>query len=749
MKEMSWWRTPRWWLRDLAVQAKLNEKFYTHRLGCWLAAVGDRIPKRRGARGNRFGSLLLRLPLAKWAAVSIALALVPLWWRREAGRPGDLRREYQAAYLVSWAESVRAGAGLPVSCSGANLRADVDCLGDLGARLASAEIHLIEPREFETGYPVWVTPAGTVAEGTTSGARKVLVRADAARFHGWLRERIYRGSVWKLYGRFAAWSLGTLLAFWMLGRVVDWRRRVKAMDGIFRRGMRLVSLGRWNRKSIGPWWRRKKLGLAVRVSTGGGLARISAQAMTTHMLNMGKTGGGKTTLVNMLLDTAEREDWVVVCSDAKREILRGRYSEARGDWAIDPGLAVCPKWAVEREVRDQNEARALAAGVFPDAPGEMKFFTDWPQKILALLLDRYSAENAKKTRHPEAATTYNLGRWLANAEKHILPRAAGTGIASALNPKSGDQFAGMEGSLARAADGFAMMPAEAERDFCIREWMDKLNAGEQPGWVIFPTGGPTERAVKPVVTAMLEMILLRLRDSSSLAGMKRRQVLVILDEITTSFNRLNEMVTALTNLRSFGVFVVVGVHDCASLSNMYGNESAQTILGQPGLAAVYGTNDPNSAKYASDKVGKAEYWQLAENFPGKVADAHRSLNFNLSIVERALLTPDEIMALDPLQGVLINEGLVTPFHLSARPSTRTPLEFAERIIPMRAEDDGEDDEPAEKAPPCNDQPPVPYAVVAEQVEQIVKAERRARLLLLPKGADSQTKLDFESEMVTL
>ncbi len=710
-QEMSWWRTPGWWLQDLATQAKLNEKFYTHRSGCWLAALADRLPTSTRGRGNRFGSLLLRLPLAKWAFVLLALATFPLWWSWGAGSRGDLRVSYQATYVISWLDGTAAKWVNPAAV-------------DLLRKIESASWAGKPDANGLVPYPIWVSGA-SLAEDSGFGARRVMLPVNPQTFHAWLRDRIYHGGLWRLYAPFLAGSLGTLLACWLIGRLIDWRRRVSAMDGIFRRGMRLVSLARWNRKSIGPWWRRRKLGMAIRVGTGGGLARISAQAMTTHMLNMGKTGGGKTTLVNMLLDIAEREDWVVIASDAKREILRSRYSESRGDWAVDPGLKIGVRWGIERECRDINEARSLAAGVFPDGPGEMPFFNDWSQKGLAWILNRYSEANAATdAKLPEMATTRNLGRWLANPEKHFTPRIKGAGIASAMNPKSGDQSSGVESSLARASDGFAMMPDDADaRVFVIKEWIESLNRGEQPGWVIFPTGGPTERAVKPVVTAMLEMLLLRLRDSAAL-GLPRRRVLVILDEITTSFNRLNELVTALTNLRSFGVFVVVGVHDCSALSGMYGKESAQTILGQPGLKAVYGTNDPHSAEYASDTVGKAEYWRLKENFPGTTGDHHRSLNFSLDLVETPLLTKDEVMALDPLQGVLVNEGLAVRFHLSYRPTSRKVREFEERIIPMQPD---EDDEETAKAlanslPRCDDRPQTPYSALAEKVEAIVKAK---------------------------
>jgi hypothetical protein len=258
---MSLWRTPARWFRDLPTEAKLNEKFYTHKFGCWAAAITERLPRRRrSAGGNRLGSLLLRLPLAKWAGVALAFPAVPLWVRMCFGEPGDLRREYQRLYLVR-------GVDPAVALNQAARRTVVS-------------------------YPVWMR-AGGLALGTVEGASRTQLLCDPAKLHAWLAKDVYRGSLWWVYLRLLNWSLGGLVAGWAAGHLIDWRRRVLAMDGIHRRGVRLVSISGWNRKSIGPFSMRKKIGMYLRVSANGELAKISAQAMTTHWLNLGKTGSAR------------------------------------------------------------------------------------------------------------------------------------------------------------------------------------------------------------------------------------------------------------------------------------------------------------------------------------------------------------------------------------------------------------------------------------------------------------------------
>jgi hypothetical protein len=72
-------RTPGLWGKDLAIDARQNKLYYTHKLGCWLAAIEERLPRAAKEKGNRWGGLLYRLPVGVWAGmcgVGLLLAVV-------------------------------------------------------------------------------------------------------------------------------------------------------------------------------------------------------------------------------------------------------------------------------------------------------------------------------------------------------------------------------------------------------------------------------------------------------------------------------------------------------------------------------------------------------------------------------------------------------------------------------------------------------------------------------------------------
>ncbi len=727
--------TPIAWFWDLALEARLNRKYYTHDLGCWLAALKDRVPKGAKEKGNRWGSLLLRWPLGRWILLLVAVGTLPYWYAANLGPKGDVRQGYSHLYLATWME------GQP----------NLDPLSAFVWRKAKEHGWVTQSSAAQEDgrrlYPVWVDQRGELlTSGTTSqpGVHRARAIVQPAVLNRWVNQRVFGGAIWKAYLFLCLEVIGTMIVCGFLGRFIDWRRRVKAMSpGIFCRGAKLVSIRQWNRRSVGPWYLRKKIGMYLRVSANGTLARISTLAMTTHWLNLAKTGAGKTVMVREILDQADTNGWVVVVSDAKRELLKRYYRRERGDLAVDPNLELGVRWAIEREVRDVNEGRGLAAGIFPNRPGEINFFRDFSEQGLAYVLANYSEENAPKQKLKEVASTKNVAKWLRDPKTFIFPRSKGAGMQAGMNPNSGDQSAGMEGTLARVAFAFGMMPDESESELCIREWVERLNRGEQPGWIFFPTGGTTEKAVKPVITAMLNYLILRLRDTAESAA-NRRQVVLLLDEITTSFDHVEEIEVALTNLRSFGVLIVVGVHNYCSLKNMYGDNGTETILSQPGIQFVGKTDGKEAAEYAAGVVGKQEVWRLGENFPGTAGDKHRSVNFKLDLVERQLVMADEVSNLEPLNGFLRQGSTVCRVRVSYRPSTRPEQHFAERRIPMSIEDEelsllGAGLGTVVMADGGPDIKAVHQELI--QVREIVKTEieakRKLRLLVLTRNKRSQ------------
>jgi type IV secretion system protein VirD4 len=160
---------------------------------------------------------------------------------------------------------------------------------------------------------------------------------------------------------------------------------------------------------------------------------------------------------------------------------------------------------------------------------------------------------------------------------------------------------------------------------------------------------------------------LRLIVGSAIQAMLRtpnrgpERVLFLLDEFA-QLGRMQPLEQALTLLRGFGVRLWVLVQDLAQVRATYG-QKADSILANTAVLQAFGTNDVQTAEYLSKRTGQATVMTNAEN-------RSRGQNFNRMILPthqrgtaqsssesgRPLLTPDEVMRLDPREELLFLSG---------------------------------------------------------------------------------------------
>lgn len=160
---------------------------------------------------------------------------------------------------------------------------------------------------------------------------------------------------------------------------------------------------------------------------------------------------------------------------------------------------------------------------------------------------------------------------------------------------------------------------------------------------------------------------LRLIAGSAIQAMLRtpnrgpERVLFLLDEFA-QLGRLQPLEQALTLLRGFGVRLWVLVQDLAQVRATYG-QKADSILANTAVLQAFGTNDVQTAEYLSKRTGQAtvitssENRSKGQNFNRMILPTHqRGTAQSSSESGRPLLTPDEVMRLDPWEELLFLSG---------------------------------------------------------------------------------------------
>jgi hypothetical protein len=159
----------------------------------------------------------------------------------------------------------------------------------------------------------------------------------------------------------------------------DLRRRLELRYGRRIKGPMLVSPHVFTRTLEGD-------GIGFAVEGQKKPLRIPRAAENKHILTVGDTGAGKSTIIRQILfQVAERKHCAIVY-DPAGAFIPHFYDEGRGDIVLNPLDARCPYWSPSDELQRKAEAKAIAVSLFQPAGMSNRFFVESPQKIFAHLL---------------------------------------------------------------------------------------------------------------------------------------------------------------------------------------------------------------------------------------------------------------------------------------------------------------------------------------------------------------------------
>ena len=95
--------------------------------------------------------------------------------------------------------------------------------------------------------------------------------------------------------------------------------------------------------------------------------RLPRAIEPSHILIMGDTGTGKSTLIRRILLQIEERNETAIVYDPALDYTPEFYSPERGDAILNPLDARMPYWSPGEELRHEAEALTLAASLFPTA----------------------------------------------------------------------------------------------------------------------------------------------------------------------------------------------------------------------------------------------------------------------------------------------------------------------------------------------------------------------------------------------
>ena len=460
-----------------------------------------------------------------------------------------------------------------------------------------------------------------------------------AGLHAFLGHWIYRDQTLLDFLRPALLGgLGVFIVSLLLAIPKDAARTRARKEGRRLKGPELVTVREFNRRNrsdgIGfPQTQTRRQRMLSMVAT----LKLPRAIESSHILIMGDTGTGKSTLIRNILMHIEERGETAIIYDPALDYTPEFYSPERGDAILNPLDARMPYWSLGKELKHDAEALTLAASLFPDRHNENPFFVEGPRKIFAHLL----------TFRP---SPQELAYWMCHEEK-IDRRVKGTEYAAMIDRQAPAQRSGVLASLNMIADTLKLLPSENET---ATRWSAAEWSKNRTGWLFLTSTPETRKKLIPLTSLWLDTLVLRLMNQSQT---NTQRAWFVLDELA-SLQRLPQLHTAITENRKSNNPVVLGFQGRSQLETRYGHE-AEAMLSQPATKIFLRTSEPRAAEWISKTIGEVEIERLAESRSSERAGRQRnSKSYSLERRVEPLVMASEITGLANLHGYLKRGNLV-------------------------------------------------------------------------------------------
>ena len=386
-----------------------------------------------------------------------------------------------------------------------------------------------------------------------------------------------------------------------------------------------------------------------------------------HLLTLAPTRTGKgvgTVIPNLLL--AERSVLVIdpkgenakIAGDARKRFGAVHILDPFGVTGL-PASAYNPLGRLSAESLDLGEdAASLAEALVMDPPGQQSD-AHWNEEAKALLsgLIMFAVAHEEADRKTLATVREYLTlppeKFRTLLELMQDSTAAGGLIARAANRflgKSDREAASVMSSAQRHThflDSPRIVAATARSDFEFSALRHDLTSI----FLVLPPNrlDAYSRWLRLLVAQALQDIA---RDAEAAqAGSQRlkQPALFLLDEFA-ALGRLEAVERAMGLMAGYGLQLWPILQDMSQLRDLYGAR-ANTFVANAGVLQTFGVNDFETAKWLSQSMGKETIgYQTESHRPGEIASTTQH------IAARDLMTPDEIMQIDPSVQLLRVQG---------------------------------------------------------------------------------------------
>jgi type IV conjugative transfer system coupling protein TraD len=363
-------------------------------------------------------------------------------------------------------------------------------------------------------------------------------------------------------------------------------------------------------------------------------------AETLHAMFGGAQGTGKSQLFFELLDQVRARGRRAIVYDPSGEFTATYYRPGK-DVILNPMDARSPNWNIWNEIESEYHFDNLAKGLIPDSAKDADPFWGAAGRMVFKDVAKVLARDGMTTNRALHEAISLNGLTALNA---LL---AGTAGATYTDPATERTGMSLKMTVMNQLECFRFLRDDGER-FSIRKWVRE----ESDSWLFISTSEAQASAVLPVLSLWVNTAIQTVLE---LEPIHRERLWFMIDEFPR-LQKLESIELALTNVRKYGLCIVLGVQDFAQLRAKYGPDIAQTIISQCQTKVLLRIADGRAAKVLSELMGSAEMDEKEETFSMGARAEKDGTSIYARRAQREVVMSSEILTLGDMEGFLMTPG---------------------------------------------------------------------------------------------
>lgn len=360
-----------------------------------------------------------------------------------------------------------------------------------------------------------------------------------------------------------------------------------------------------------------------------------------HFLIVGRSGTGKTTLLNQVIATLRERKEKAIIYDFKGDYLSLFY-DPETDYIFNPLDERTVHWCLFREISALPDIDSVATSFIPPSYDRDKFWTNAARDIFVSILYYLYITGNRTNQAIWEMVNYSSEELLEIFESAINQNIeyVKRGITYL---KGSDKSAVSSDTLATLKEHTSCFEymAHLEDKFSLKEWISK----DESSFLFITNYSNIRDALRPILSLMIDLTMKHLL---SLPEDVTRRRFIIIDEFA-SLQKLPSIVSCLEQGRSKGASLWLAMQDISQLQRIYGHETTNTITNNTNTVVSFALTDPNSQRYIAELIGETEILETDESLSMGPEDHRDGLTIQRRRKKELLLLPSQI-------------GLLPDFH---------------------------------------------------------------------------------------